>query len=107
MFVRGKFYKPRPFSKGIVTGKIFEYLATRNFILGIGDPEGDAAQILQECRAGEMLSYEADPSGILEAQFQRWQQGLGTQSDPEAIAKYERRETAKSLAQILDRYAMG
>ena len=98
---------PRPFSKGIVTGKIFEYLATRNFILGIGDPQGDAAQILQECRAGEMLSYEADPSGILEAQFQRWQQGLDTQSDTEAIAKYERRETAKSLAQILDRYAMG
>lgn len=98
---------PRPFSKGIVTGKIFEYLATRNFILGIGDPAGDAAQILQECRAGEMLSYEADPSDILEAQFQHWQQGLDTQSDAEAISKYERRATAKALAQILDRYAMG
>lgn len=98
---------PRPFSKGIVTGKIFEYLATRNFILGIGDPAGDAAQILQECQAGEMLSYEADPGDILEAQFQRWQQGLGTPSNAEAVSKYERRETAKSLAQILDRYAMG
>jgi len=35
-------------NKGILTGKLFEYLATRNPILNIGPKDGDAATILRE-----------------------------------------------------------
>jgi hypothetical protein len=35
-------------NKGILTGKLFEYLATGNPILNIGPKDGDAAAILKE-----------------------------------------------------------
>lgn len=48
---------------GIVTGKVFEYLALQRPILGIGPVEGDAATILQETGAGRMFAY-ADAEGM-------------------------------------------
>lgn len=48
---------------GIVTGKVFEYLALQRPILGIGPVEGDAATILQETGAGRMFDY-ADAEGM-------------------------------------------
>lgn len=41
--------------KGILTGKIFEYLAAGCSILGIGPPDGDSGLILKETGAGMML----------------------------------------------------
>jgi glycosyltransferase involved in cell wall biosynthesis len=48
---------------GIVTGKVFEYLALQRPILGIGPVAGDAAGILQEAGAGRMFDY-ADAEGM-------------------------------------------
>lgn len=42
-------------ANGIVTGKIFEYLATSVPILGIGPKQGDAAQILRDSKTGFMF----------------------------------------------------
>lgn len=44
-------------SKSILTGKLFEYLAVGCPILGIGPVDGDAANILNECQAGEMVEF--------------------------------------------------
>jgi glycosyltransferase involved in cell wall biosynthesis len=46
-----------PNSKGILSGKFFEYLATAKPILGIGHPKGDAAEIMQETKAGAMIDF--------------------------------------------------
>ena len=37
----------------ILTGKLFEYLATRNNIICIGPKSGDAAKIINECNCGK------------------------------------------------------
>lgn len=37
----------------IITGKLFEYLATRNRIICIGPKSGDAAKIINECNCGK------------------------------------------------------
>jgi glycosyltransferase involved in cell wall biosynthesis len=42
-----------PDSHGILTGKLFEYLAARKPIICIGPAAGDAARIINECSAGE------------------------------------------------------
>lgn len=39
--------------KGILTGKLFEYLAARKPVICIGPEDGDAAQIISECEAGK------------------------------------------------------
>jgi len=47
-----------PLNKLIITGKIFEYLRTGKPILAIGPPEGDAAKIIREMKAG--ATFEKD-----------------------------------------------
>lgn len=42
--------------KGILTGKLFEYLAAKKPIIGIGPEDGDAASIIRECASGEFFS---------------------------------------------------
>ncbi len=52
-------------NKGILTGKLFEYLGARKPILCIGPTDGDAAKIIQECKAGKTFDY-SDENGIYE-----------------------------------------
>jgi hypothetical protein len=47
-----------PHVSGIVPGKIFEYLALKRPILGIGPIDGDSARIISECKAGEVVGFE-------------------------------------------------
>jgi len=46
-----------PNAKGILTGKIFEYLGSGRPILCIGPEQGDASDLLSECRAGFTADY--------------------------------------------------
>jgi glycosyltransferase involved in cell wall biosynthesis len=46
--------------KGILTGKLFEYLAARKPIICIGPPDGDAAAIINECDAGKTFSRKME-----------------------------------------------
>ncbi len=46
-----------PNAKGIITGKIFEYLQAKRPILGIGPEDGDAAAILKKTNAGNIVGF--------------------------------------------------
>jgi glycosyltransferase involved in cell wall biosynthesis len=50
-------------SASIITGKLFEYLASRRPVICIGPPEGDAAAIINEAGAGKCFDYN-DTQGI-------------------------------------------
>jgi glycosyltransferase involved in cell wall biosynthesis len=93
---------PRQNSKGILTGKLFEYLATGNFILGIGDEDGIAARVIRKCNAGTMIGYARDPIEMLRTQYERWQQGQPHRGNQEEIAKYSRRNLTKKLADLFN-----
>jgi glycosyltransferase involved in cell wall biosynthesis len=54
-----------PSNKSIITGKLFEYLASEKPIICIGPTEGDAAAIIAETAHGMTFSYE-DSKGISE-----------------------------------------
>ncbi|HNQ12776.1 MAG TPA: glycosyltransferase [Bacteroidia bacterium] len=47
-----------PNAKGILTGKMFEYLALSKPILSIGPVDGDAAAIINECKAGVTVDFD-------------------------------------------------
>ena len=57
-----------PFAKGIITGKIFEYLLARRPILAIAPKEGDLAEIIIKTNAGIVVDFE-DEIGLEKAIF--------------------------------------
>lgn len=88
---------------GIVTGKIYEYLASRRPILCIGPLHGEAAQVLKETGAGVTSDFD-DVAGLktnLQLLFQRFLQGQDVQSHAD-ISMYSRKYQAGQFAQLLD-----
>ena len=91
-------------AKGIVTGKLFEYMATGRSILGIGPPDGDAAVLIDETRTGQMFDYE-DEEGVysfLSKTYSNWINQHNETPNQEAIAKYSRKGQTGQLAEILN-----
>lgn len=93
---------PRIHGKGILTGKVFEYLATGNYILGIGDSEGEAAQVIRECDAGEMYDYDADLLPVLSDVIHAWEKGTLSKTDGARAAQYDRKQITGQLAGLFD-----
>ena len=92
-----------PQYKPILPGKLFEYLAARRPVLGIGQPDGAMARVLAGTQAGITAGWE-DASSMRAFLEQAWQQHLAggvpaTQGD---IGRYSRRATAHELAQLLE-----
>jgi hypothetical protein len=92
-------------NKGIIPGKLFEYLAAKKNIVAIGPPDGEPAKIIQNCSAGKMFDYN-DSLGLEEylkicfLQFQTVGKVSGLHNDFE-IKKYSRAYQAKQLADII------
>lgn len=92
-----------PNNKGVLSGKLFEYLAAKRPIFGIGLPDGDAAEILRETGAGELFGFD-DYEGMKQAVSRLYQnykaQNLVIQ--PGAITAYSRKSCAASYTALLD-----
>ena len=77
----------------VLPGKIFEYLAARRPVLGIGQPDSAAATVLRDAGAGDMFGWEEQDAllAFLDAPH------------PQAtdIGKYARRALTAQLTQIL------
>jgi hypothetical protein len=92
-------------NKGIITGKLFDYLAASTPIIGIGPPDSDAANILKNARAGEMINPN-DEFGIkkrFEELYYLWESSRLQEAIPNKanIKKFERKELTQRLASIL------
>ncbi len=91
-----------PSAKGIITGKIFEYLQANRPILGIGPVDGDAAEIIEATNAGAMIDFDDEKSlkrSILEY-YEKYRSGT-LDSNNVNVEKYHRKELAKELSVIL------
>ena len=92
-----------PESRGILTGKFFEYLASRRPILGFGPKGGDMDIALGESEGGAMFDYD-DVRGCrrwLEDRYAEYKSGEVPPADGN-IEKYSRKELTRRLALILD-----
>lgn len=89
--------------KGRIPAKLFEYLAACRPVIGIGDPEGDAAHILQATQAGIMigLSDKQGLKNIVSQYYTAWKENRLVVS-PQNIQQYSRRRLAGAYAQLLD-----
>lgn len=89
-------------TKGIIPGKLFEYLAAKRPILAIGPENWDVERIITRTGAGEMYNY-ADINGIksyILRQFQKYQQ-KDLLSNSHNIADYHRKTLTEKLANLI------
>jgi glycosyltransferase involved in cell wall biosynthesis len=90
-------------SKGILTGKLFEYLASKKPIIAIGDPEGDASRIIAECNSGKMFSYNSvEPvESYLQNLLNNFRESKIDENRSEAYLNYSRKSLTKKLIDTL------
>jgi len=91
--------RQEPEYKKVLPGKIFEYLASLKPVLGIGQEDGAAAQLLHESNAGIMLDWprgEAMADFICKVRNGEFK-ALGT-----GIEKYSRRNLTKKMIDLFE-----
>jgi glycosyltransferase involved in cell wall biosynthesis len=90
-------------AEGYMPGKLFEYIATSLPVLGIGPEVGDAADLLQRARAGEMIDGSKTDRIVdfLYLQYQRWQKEDTMKLNTSASSDYSRRSVTEQLAALL------
>jgi glycosyltransferase involved in cell wall biosynthesis len=90
-------------AKGILTGKFYEYLASRRPILAVGPIDGDAAVVLKDSGAGIMVDFQ-DEKGTKDAILEYYNcfktGSLNVQS--ESIDRFSRRSLTSELSKLLN-----
>ena len=93
---------PNESSKGIIPGKLFEYLATGKQIISFGPKDADVETILDKTKAGKHFDY-SDNVEILDfilSLYQDWKSGKSIQNSAN-INEFSRKELTQKLAQLL------
>lgn len=94
---------PKESSKGIIPGKIFEYLATGKTILSFGPKDADVEKILNETKAGKHFGYDEKDhlkQFILET-YHLWKSG-NLETNAKNIEQFSRKNLTKNLVDLLD-----
>jgi glycosyltransferase involved in cell wall biosynthesis len=92
-----------PRGEGILTGKLFEYLASRKPIIAIAPPNGLAAKIIKSLGVGAVVS-PWDVSLIkktLDTFYEQWKRGELFRAEGN-ISNYSRKFLTQQLAQIFE-----
>ncbi len=93
-----------PNAKSILTGKLFEYLASKRPVICIGPVDGDAARILSQTDAGRISGFEDHQSvkrNILEY-YMLFKQG-NLKVNSKEIEKFSRKNLTSAMARFMDR----
>lgn len=95
-----------PNATGIMTGKLFEYLAAGRFILGIGPEDGDMSRVLEETKAGTAIGFDNVDKGttVLTELYDRFKNG-GITLQPGSLQKYSRHNLAIEISNIIRQIA--
>jgi hypothetical protein len=90
--------------RGMITGKLYEYMGSGRPVIGLGPPDGDAAALLRESGAGEMVD-RADATGLaarLDALIRRFEAGENIAgARPDAARVYTREAQAGVMSAVL------
>jgi glycosyltransferase involved in cell wall biosynthesis len=92
-----------PSAKGIVTGKIFEYLMAKRPILAIAPTNGDLAAIIQETNAGAVVDF--DDKALLKNTILDFYTTFKTSNlnvNSKNIEQFHRIQLTKKVAEIIN-----
>jgi len=89
-------------AKGIITGKIFEYLQAKRPILAIGPEDGDLAEIIKETNSGVIVAFndvEMIKAEVLKM-YASFKKG-SLKIDSKDINQYHRKNLTQRLSEII------
>ncbi len=89
-------------TKGIIPGKLFEYMAAKRPILALGPKDWEAGKIIQETQSGAVYDYRSQVE--LKKTVLAWYAAFKKQnlsSKAKNIKKYSRRTLTEQLAKLL------
>ena len=89
-------------TRGIIPGKLFEYLSSKRPILAIGPEKWDDQKILQQTRSGEYFQYsEKDRlKSLILKHYDAYKKGNGNFIKG-VIQQYHRRNLTQNLASLI------
>lgn len=94
---------PNESSKGIIPGKLFEYLATGKKIISFGPKDADVERILNKTKAGKHFDYceNTEIQEFIFSLYEEWKSGRSIRNSAN-INEFSRRELTKELAGKLE-----
>jgi len=95
--------RKEPEYKSVLPGKLFEYLAAKKPILGIGQPDGAMATIVADASAGETFEWN-DKASMKAFVDRHWEAFLTGRSlyDGKDVSAYSRRALTGRMAALMD-----
>lgn len=92
-----------PNAKGILTGKLFEYIASGRPVLSVGDPEGDAAEIIAETKSGITCGF-GDVNGMKQAMnnYYSLYKKQELKVNTESVTRYSRKSLTGDVVNLLN-----
>ena len=91
-----------PNAKGIVTGKIFEYLIAKRPVIAIAPIKGDLSTIIKETNSGVVIDFE-DKEKLKETilnYYTEYKNG-GVKIESDNIEKYHRKKLTEDLSLVI------
>jgi len=91
-------------AEGMITSKLYEYLASERPVLGVGPSEGDAHALLRAHEAGVVVDWaDVDQAEtILRAHYEAWADGTPRSGAHRAsLSEHTRRYQARRMASVL------
>lgn len=91
-----------PSAKGIITGKIFEYLQAKRPILAVGPEDGDLAEILAKTNSGTIVDFDdvVKMKKEIKLLYNQYKKGA-LEVNSENIEQYHRKKLTEKLSIIL------
>jgi glycosyltransferase involved in cell wall biosynthesis len=93
-----------PEGKGILTGKLFEYMNAGRPILAIGPEDGEVSRVLRETDTGKIVDFN-DLNAMKDAligYYRKYQEGK-LYINPRNIEKYSRKSLTSEMVEVFNR----
>lgn len=89
--------------KGLLSGKLFEYLAAKKPIIAIGPKGGDAEEILQQAHAGALFSRDEEDALVTHfaSLIDAWLLNPNLDLNESHIKKYSRKNLTQQLCDLI------
>ena len=95
--------------KGLMSGKLFEYLATRKFIVAVGPKNGDASDLINSCHAGRLFGRDEEGQlfEYMNTLVMEWKKNPNLDLNKDAedmkiIEKFSRVDLTETLVKIIN-----